>query len=210
MKNINWVRIKFLLVTLCAVVMVFGMITSASASLVNIDLSNPNTFPGLVAYGNETSQSDINSIISSKIGTSTELYKATPGNPVAEVGSLAGSYQTIYLPAGQKEDAEITYVGGYIVGPVAYLLAKDGNANDIDPNTHAWFLYNLTYLGWTGTEVITIQGLWPNQGDFSHVTLYGGSGNTVPPPPVPVPPSVWLLGSGLIGLIGLRRRFFRK
>jgi len=29
-------------------------------------------------------------------------------------------------------------------------------------------------------------------------------------PNVPVPPSVWLLGSGLVGLIGLRRRFHRK
>ena len=25
--------------------------------------------------------------------------------------------------------------------------------------------------------------------------------------PVPIPPSVWLLGSGLIGLVGLRRKF---
>lgn len=30
------------------------------------------------------------------------------------------------------------------------------------------------------------------------------------PAPVPLPPSVWLLGSGLIGLVGLRRKFFRK
>ena len=28
--------------------------------------------------------------------------------------------------------------------------------------------------------------------------------------PVPVPPTVWLLGSGLIGLVGLRRKFIRK
>ena len=27
---------------------------------------------------------------------------------------------------------------------------------------------------------------------------------------VPIPPTVWLLGSGLIGLVGLRRKFFRK
>jgi len=28
--------------------------------------------------------------------------------------------------------------------------------------------------------------------------------------PVPVPPTVWLLGSGLLGLIGIRRRFISK
>jgi len=28
--------------------------------------------------------------------------------------------------------------------------------------------------------------------------------------PVPVPPSVWLLGSGLVGLFGIRRRFSSK
>jgi hypothetical protein len=28
--------------------------------------------------------------------------------------------------------------------------------------------------------------------------------------PVPIPGAVWLLGSGLIGLVGLRRKFFRK
>ena len=33
--------------------------------------------------------------------------------------------------------------------------------------------------------------------------------NTVPSS-VPIPPSIWLLGSGLIGLVGLRRKFFRK
>jgi hypothetical protein len=37
--------------------------------------------------------------------------------------------------------------------------------------------------------------------------------NSIPPEGggnVPVPPSVWLLGSGLIGFWGIRRRFFKK
>jgi hypothetical protein len=29
------------------------------------------------------------------------------------------------------------------------------------------------------------------------------------PSAVPIPPSIWLLGSGIIGLVGLRRRFWR-
>ena len=38
--------------------------------------------------------------------------------------------------------------------------------------------------------------------------LIGGPGSPVTTVnPVPLPPSVWLLGSGLLGLVGLRRRF---
>jgi len=32
------------------------------------------------------------------------------------------------------------------------------------------------------------------------------TGNSTPPPPVPLPPAVWLLGSGLLGLAGIARR----
>lgn len=194
---------------LCTMFMLFGMMSSASASIVNIYLNNPGGLPGLVASGEDTNVPDIEAIILPLISPSIELYKATPGTPVTEVGTLAGSYQTTYLPAGDKENAEITYTGGFIVGEIAYLLTKDGNANDTNPLTHAWYLYNLTELGWTGSEKITITGLWPENGSFSHVALYGGSSNTVGPP-VPVPPTVWLLGSGLVGLVGLRRRFFKK
>jgi hypothetical protein len=35
---------------------------------------------------------------------------------------------------------------------------------------------------------------------------FGNNGGGFTPPPVPVPSAVWLFGSGLLGLLGLRKR----
>ncbi|SEM01166.1 VPLPA-CTERM protein sorting domain-containing protein [Syntrophus gentianae] len=184
-------KIKVLVVTFLMTFIMAGMVASANAGPVYINLSTPT-----VASGEETSQAEINTIILPLISPAVELYKDEVGS---ESGMLAGSYKTTYtFMMSEPEEAVITYTGGTIVGPTAYLLTKDGLANDTNPATHAWYLYNLTALGWTGVEDITITGLWPDQGAFSHVTLYGT--------PVPVPAAAWLLGSGMLGLLGIRRR----
>jgi hypothetical protein len=58
-------------------------------------------------------------------------------------------------------------------------------------------------IGWI-TNGISLAGVGAQQ-----IDLYNTADWTFTPTsaPVPVPPSVWLLGSGLIGLVGLRRRF---
>ena len=196
MKNV-----KVLLITLCTVIIVFGMVSNGSALLINLDTPT-------LTWGENTSNAVIKAAISTWVGDpDAYLYDASPDD--GESGPLDPSYKTVFTASGQIETSVTSYVAGNIVGPTAYLIAKDGFANDDNPNTHAWYFYNLTTLGWNGTDTITITGLWPTQGSFSHISLYGtntpeGGGN------VPVPPTVWLLGSGLIGLIGLRRRFFRK
>ena len=192
-------KVKVLLLILCSILTFFGMMSSAGAYPVHINYNNPSEPPELVAFGSQTSQSEIDTAIASYLGSSYELYKANAGPPITEEYTLAGSYATTFDPQNDPEYAEITWTGGNIVGPIAYLLVKDGSA---DP---AWYLYNLTALGWHGTEKITIDGLWPYQGAISHVSLYGG-GETVSPP-VPIPPTVWLLGAGLVGLVGMRRKF---
>jgi hypothetical protein len=192
-------KLKILPLILYAIFMFFGTMSSAGANPVYITYNDPGESPGLVAFGNQTSQTAIDTAIASSLGSSYALYKANAGPPITEEYSLAGSYATIFDPENDPEYAEITWTGGNIVGPIAYLLVKDGSANP------AWYLYNLTALDWNGTEKITIDGLWPYQGAISHVSLYGG-GETVAPP-VPIPPTVWLLGAGLVGLVGLRRRF---
>lgn len=56
-----------------------------------------------------------------------------------------------------------------------------------------------------GDTPILITEWWVNAPGNYSVHLSGVDSATNPT--VPVPPSVWLLGSGLIGLVGLRRRF---
>jgi hypothetical protein len=185
-------KVKFLTVTLLMAFILAGMVSTTYAGPVSINLSTTT-----VTFGENPSQAAINAIIIPLMSPSVELYKDEVG---PEFGMLAGSYKTTYtFVSGDPEEAVIKYTGGTIVGPTAYLLAKDGNANDTNPATHAWYLYNLTALGWTGVEDITITGLWPAQGSFSHVTLYGTT-------PVPIPAAAWLFGSGMLGLIGVRRR----
>ena len=52
----------------------------------------------------------------------------------------------------------------------------------------------------TWLSIAHIQGIGTNNDDSSWV------GGTIPTIPAPIPPAVWLLGSGLIGLVGLRRK----
>ena len=141
-----------------ATVMVEGM--SASAFALSISPGDE------VLSGNETSQAQINLIVDPYIDPSLLLYKQDVGG--AETGSLAGSYTTTFDNTPQDpSEATITYDGGQYVGPTAYLLVKDGN------NQPAWYLFNLTDLGWDGTETLDLSGFWIGKGGISHVSLYG-------------------------------------
>jgi hypothetical protein len=174
-----------------AVALAAGMTFSAQA--LNI---TPASLPQYT--GNQTSQAQINAAIAPIIGSAVELYKQDVGAG-SDSGSLAGSYVTTFSnSASDPADALIDYVGGSIVGATAWLLVKDGN------QTPAWYLFNLTLLGWNGTDDLVLTGFWPGNGAISHVALYGtpgGGGNTVPDAGT----TMALLGLGL-GALGFARR----
>lgn len=150
---------------------------------------------GAVMTGDQTAQPAIDSAIASTLGLSVELYKQNVGG--AESGILAGSYETLFFDTPtDPSGATITYTGGDILGDMKFLLVKDGNQNP------AWYLFNLTTLGWDGVETLELSAFWPAGGAISHVTLYGSSS----PPAVPEPGTLLLLGGGLLGLAVYGRR----
>jgi hypothetical protein len=154
--------------------------------------------------GNQTGTTDILAAIGPITGNAPELYKsdvtgANSGNG-SDSGSFSGSYNTKFSnSASDPSDALISYVAGQpvITSNPAYLLVKDGN------QTPAWYLFNLSALGWNGTDALSLTGFWPDQGAISHVAIYGKTGTTRVPDGGA---TVALLGVGLLGLGAIRRK----
>jgi hypothetical protein len=125
----------------------------------------------------------------------TSQFKQDYGG--GESGPLASSYTATITPAGDPSIFQITYNGGSSVGPTAWLIVKDGN------NSPGWYLFNLTDLGWNGTDTLDGSGFWPANGSISHIELFGDA--TPPRTPLPAPNPLLLLGSGMLGM-GIARR----
>jgi hypothetical protein len=157
--------------------------------------------------GPETSQSQINSIIEGIVSDVTLVYKQNVGGSTE--GPLASSYSTVFAntPTDPAE-ATISYLGGAIAEPTAYLLVKGGGPTSGPFQLAAiWYFYNLTALGWNGTETLDLTDFWPNQGAISHVTLYSAPNTSTIPDGGS---GLALFGTAMFALAPIRRYIARR
>jgi len=117
----------------------------------------------------------------------------TNGFTATQYGGADGSEAT---DSGDK------YKEGWYKGFWSYWLSSEGKLKE---NATDWAFSG---VGMTGRELS--DGDVDGWGFDSDMSTWGDAGPTAPyaaaPAPVPVPAAVWLLGSGLAGLIGMRRR----
>ena len=105
---------------------------------------------------------------------------------------MSGDYSTSFANSPlDPAEAQITWDGPDTINcPNCYLLVKDGNQSP------AWYLIDIN--GWDGQEDLDLVNFWPAQGAISHVSIWMQ--------PIPIPASLWLFGSALLGVIGISAR----
>lgn len=179
-----------------ALLLALPMVSQASATLLNdlVTFSATNftsSPPGGTSVpdpvqGSFTITFDNSASISTPTtGTTTGITLDTLNIPLAT--ALSFSYDST---------ADTLYVGGLALGPEVIQVGP--GAND----------FYLRILNFSTAPTFDQLGYAETTGDYFYTTSATGQSVTVGPAPVPLPPTVLLLGSGLLGLVGLRR--FRK
>ena len=120
------------------------------------------------------------------------------GSPLSSAGQIAWLLSN-YGTGGQGEAAYAMQAAiWHVVDPS---LTIDPVRST--PNQVALYNYYLTSLGSNTGNVSDF--IWLTPGKTSNETKYQGL--VGPGSPTPIPSAIWLLGFGLVGLVGLRRKF---
>jgi hypothetical protein len=184
---------KLMQLGVLAALMICGMVCTASADpIYPIDPSSSL----LIGQGYETGVPKIEAEILANLNidlAGLEAYKADYG-VVQDSGYYANSYETQFN--GNASGGTISNFGNPIMSDALYLLVKDGN------HSPSWYLFNLQ--DWNGTDQIVLSNFWNTNGAISHVAIYAAN------VPVPEPNSLLLLGSGILALGIVGRRWFKS
>jgi hypothetical protein len=148
--------------------------------------------------------------ITTTTGSSTSnLVQKNTGNLTHWAG-LSNDVSTINVNSGGANSVEGPSAANAGVwdyptpgGTSGWYKNGPGTGNLYDGTT-AQNLYYITGGGSTGAKVLsTVEGTATLT---ANGLVLAGVGGTTPPPAVPLPAAVWLLGSGLLGLTGVARR----
>ncbi|OPY79430.1 MAG: hypothetical protein A4E70_02140 [Syntrophus sp. PtaU1.Bin005] len=116
------------------------------------------------------------------------------------VSSSAGGTMTVTLTDTDFSDLSSFHVGGTTGGSVTFNLYNDSNLVASYTGDTPSFSTDIASLTSTGS-ITEIEAVIIHEGS----AMSSFDANVVQNP-VPVPAAFWLLGSGLMGLIGIRRR----
>lgn len=119
------------------------------------------------------------------------------------VSSSAGGTMTVTLTDTDFSDLSSFHVGGTTGGSVTFNLYNDSNLVASYTGDTPSFSTDIASLTSTGS-ITEIEAVIIHEGS----AMSSFDANVVQNP-VPVPAAFWLLGSGLMGLIGIRRRVAR-
>ena len=145
-----------------------------------------------------TGTTDDDDFFTGLYGSTITLISKQPDNE----GVFPGELQVVPLDFTSSPSANISWDltgDGYVA---KYVAVKDGST--VGPGGEHWLYYTVTEAqGIIGAGQVTTQEFQDTAGEISHISLYGVEGGGTK---VPEPATLLLLGSGLVGFIGLRRK----
>ncbi|MFC1532664.1 PEP-CTERM sorting domain-containing protein [Thermodesulfobacteriota bacterium] len=193
---------KRLLVFLCAILLCICVVGNASATVIDFDAFSKGWFYGGTEDGYQISVNS-NSFVSDYLGGNNQVAPANPSNsePVYSFTRLdAGLFELLSLDLTSNGGGPNTIVEGYLDGE---LVATDIFDPDNGPTfpIPTFLANNLAGITLDRLDVQLIPAIY--QQYLDNVTLAEVA-------PVPEPATMLLLGSGIIGLAGFRRRFRKR
>jgi hypothetical protein len=131
---------------------------------------------------------------------------AITGNDNGSVSSIDGN-EVVYIGGSGQINSEVVVDGSGTSGTWEY-TGSDYTVEYIAIKAGKFTVYYATdgNSGEWNTEDIWVGRKKPHHPNLSHISLYGSTLSAERTIPVPIPAAAWLLGTGLVGIIGIRRK----